>query len=365
MDSCARTDQPNLGSCIRLRQVSALTINLQRRLTNGVMFTAQTSLDWQRFEINLHPSQEQSGLLSRINSGTESKCIELLADGQVLGTAELLQLATGIVWDSNWKIETRDYILKAAQHLWDRDLYMAMGGQLQLSASIVRCAEKMLVFHLVLVCSISSQRYTHILAATPNAMSSWLENPCWQTLPSSAVDLSVHALSEISCVGNFLIGNTQLNMQSLAQLKEGDAIFIEQDTSSKHDHRTMRLTFGGWVLSISKSTSEAEWILEKLERLEKMQTHNLLDIASTENSQNDDGLNKLSDIPVVLHFSAGNVSMTIRELMSLKTGEVVNLNQAVTTQVTISVNQQIIGKGELIDIDGRLAVQIIELVLKS
>lgn len=63
-------------------------------------------------------------------------------------------------------------------------------------------------------------------------------------------------------------------------------------------------------------------------------------------------------IPVRLSFSLGTLGATVGELAALRPGSLLELKRGMPPEVTIEANGCTIGSGELVDLDGRLAVEI-------
>jgi len=54
----------------------------------------------------------------------------------------------------------------------------------------------------------------------------------------------------------------------------------------------------------------------------------------------------------------GTLRMPIANIMQLQEGSVIELHKTTPAQVTIYANSKLIGTGEVIEIDGKLGVQI-------
>ena len=63
-------------------------------------------------------------------------------------------------------------------------------------------------------------------------------------------------------------------------------------------------------------------------------------------------------IPVRLSFSLGTLRMTVAEVAALRPGALLELKHGMPPRVTIEANGIAIGSGELVDLDGRLAIEI-------
>ena len=64
------------------------------------------------------------------------------------------------------------------------------------------------------------------------------------------------------------------------------------------------------------------------------------------------------DIPVRLSFSLGTLRATVGDVAALRPGSLLELKRGMPPEVTIEANGMTIGSGELVDLDGRLAVEI-------
>jgi type III secretion system YscQ/HrcQ family protein len=69
----------------------------------------------------------------------------------------------------------------------------------------------------------------------------------------------------------------------------------------------------------------------------------------------------VGDIEVQLTFDVGDVTLTLRELEGMKEGYTLTTDRPVDEVVSIRANGQLIGRGRLVKVEGRLGVQIEEL----
>jgi flagellar motor switch protein FliN/FliY len=78
-------------------------------------------------------------------------------------------------------------------------------------------------------------------------------------------------------------------------------------------------------------------------------------------SDNDDdaGMN------VAVRVEVGSLKMPVQEALSLVPGRVIKLDRPVGPEVTVYVGDKLLGRGELVDVDGNMAVEIKELRQKS
>lgn len=78
-----------------------------------------------------------------------------------------------------------------------------------------------------------------------------------------------------------------------------------------------------------------------------------------------DKLKRFLDIPLHVEVVVGSTVITLGELLHLDTGSVVELEQNVEAPVDIKVNGKIIAKGEIVIIEDKFGVRIIDILGKE
>lgn len=68
----------------------------------------------------------------------------------------------------------------------------------------------------------------------------------------------------------------------------------------------------------------------------------------------------LADMPVLVRVEAGSVTLPAREWATLGAGDVVVLDARVGEAVTLRVGGKVVGRGELVEVDGSIGVRITE-----
>ncbi len=66
----------------------------------------------------------------------------------------------------------------------------------------------------------------------------------------------------------------------------------------------------------------------------------------------------LLDVTMPISVQLGQTRMTIRELLNLKKGSLVQLNRMAGEPADVSINNKMLAKGEITVVDDRLAVRI-------
>lgn len=74
-----------------------------------------------------------------------------------------------------------------------------------------------------------------------------------------------------------------------------------------------------------------------------------------------DVLNLAPDVPVQITAMMGRKSATVKDLLDLKTGDVVEFDRKPMDPLDIVVSGKVIAKAELVVVDGRLGVRILKL----
>ena len=73
-------------------------------------------------------------------------------------------------------------------------------------------------------------------------------------------------------------------------------------------------------------------------------------------------IDSLLDVSVEISVEIGRTKLTIGELLSLSKGSVVELNRIAGESVDIFVNEKLLGKGEIVVINERLGVRVLEIL---
>ena len=77
---------------------------------------------------------------------------------------------------------------------------------------------------------------------------------------------------------------------------------------------------------------------------------------------NSENLQLIMDVKVDLTVRIGSTRLTMREVMGLSAGTVLQLSQEATEPVGLFVNEKLIGKGEVVLVEENFGIKITELV---
>ncbi len=73
------------------------------------------------------------------------------------------------------------------------------------------------------------------------------------------------------------------------------------------------------------------------------------------------GMGVVFDIPVRLSVEVGRAEMLVREVLQLSEGSVVEIDRAAGEPADLYVNGRLVGRGDLIVVDDKIAIRITEL----
>jgi flagellar motor switch protein FliN len=72
----------------------------------------------------------------------------------------------------------------------------------------------------------------------------------------------------------------------------------------------------------------------------------------------------IGGIPVELVVELGRKKMLLRDIAKLKTDDIVDLEQTMEAPLNIVVGDKLLARGELVKVNGRIGLRIIEMVGK-
>lgn len=70
----------------------------------------------------------------------------------------------------------------------------------------------------------------------------------------------------------------------------------------------------------------------------------------------------LSDVPVRLSVEVGSTSLKLSELLDLAEGSVVELDRQANELLDILVNGTLVAKGEVVTVNGRFGIRVVDVV---
>lgn len=193
------------------------------------------------------------------------------------------------------------------------------------------------------------------------------------------------AIEKLILKRNISLGNQSLNLGQYKQLTTGNIILLNNCNFNLNGiglfnigsfamqviYENDQLIFQEWKTNMNdENNQDNDWNLEEY-GLEDLDTDETQETAINieeeqqpiveDDSQTNEAKHPFANIPINLHFSLGQLTLSVEEIMQLQAGAILPLDKSVPAQVIIYANSKKIGAGEVIDIDGKLGIQIINL----
>ena len=198
---------------------------------------------------------------------------------------------------------------------------------------------------------------------TTHAWATW---SAWQQIlaicrPQRPAAPMLHRWADLPSTTHVLAAQHVLGADRLRTMSRGDIVIPEQPLFDVTGRGSLRL--GGWVITVHNHSGLDLEVVDvyssaAVENDENSvpSTHHL----DPSNQDADDAeLEALHDLPVQVQFEMGSLSLSLNQLQSLAPGSVLRMQSvAAPPIVSIRAGARLLGKGELVDVDGQLGVQI-------
>jgi flagellar motor switch protein FliN len=73
-------------------------------------------------------------------------------------------------------------------------------------------------------------------------------------------------------------------------------------------------------------------------------------------------ISRVIDVPLTVTLRFGQRQLTVRELLELNTGSLVELDQQVEEPVHLMLGERVIARGEVVIVDGNYGIRVLEVV---
>ena len=87
--------------------------------------------------------------------------------------------------------------------------------------------------------------------------------------------------------------------------------------------------------------------------------------AGSEGTEDPQNLDMILDLPLEVSVRLGQTRILIRELLRLDKNSVLELDQGADESLDIVVNDSVLARGEVVDIEGRLGIRITDIVSRK
>lgn len=86
------------------------------------------------------------------------------------------------------------------------------------------------------------------------------------------------------------------------------------------------------------------------------------EMESAEDLVESEAVKMTADVPVQVVAVLGKKTISVKELVTLKMGQVIDLARPVNEMVDLIAGGKLIAKGEIVDIDGKMGVRIVKMM---
>jgi type III secretion protein Q len=151
---------------------------------------------------------------------------------------------------------------------------------------------------------------------------------------------------------HFEIGCTQLAAAQLRELALGDLILLDDYSLARDQSLTIRLAGGVFYTGkLNGKSITVQSIAETIMNEVKDAVHDTAKIKAI----------SISELPIHLAFDLGEKTIPLRELKAIQPGYIFELDKTPEKAVAIRVEGRRIGAGELVQIEERIGVRVLEL----
>ncbi len=159
------------------------------------------------------------------------------------------------------------------------------------------------------------------------------------------------------------IGWSRVPLDDLHDLSVGDWMVLDEGVrpGKKESDGYSTITSGTWK-------RYGRWVdRHRIQMVSPKERETIMDTKAQKAEEVEAELKPSSDpdsgsMEVVVQVEVGQVKMTVAKAASLLPGRVLRLNRDVTGAVVLKVGEKIIAKGELVDHEGTLAVEVLEVL---
>jgi len=347
----AQAAQPRASpSPLRLPSRSQEITDLTRTFNRGLVWTDDASASaWAAVELSVQPIVETPA--GRPWAGPEGVALRTALGSWLLEDGAFVACATGVQVAPASNVAARDGLLRLACAHWPALLADALGGvpapapfprdhdnddRGQMAAAILTLVDR------------TGGRQAFPLRASAQTLLACAQLPGWRPMPSRQPMPA--AVSAIVLAGGLWLDRLSIPAAQLSALRPGDALWLPP--KGRSESSPLCLISGSQILHLGHVchlTREFQgW------GPEGGRTSNSLHAfpPSTE-PRNVDALT------VDLDFIVGRVAMTVGELSALAAGQVIPIEALTPARVRIVAHGTELGHGHLVEVEGRLAVEVL------
>lgn len=335
----------------RLRRIDALT-KARHRLVD--LYRADRRL----------PNGDHAHWLLRLDEGGSAPPDAGLALSTRFGPAiafdygPLLLACSGVDIDGGLQADARIALARYAFAAMPSPLQSALGDPTVCERPAGTALREAAMLAVNLLLCLPSIRLTMRLLLTADGLHALLDSGEWKR---AATPFSLPAwLSHIDASIPLVVGHTTLRLDECDALTRGDVVRLAVSAFDVAGNADIRLAACRLHLRWldAQHCFEVQSMLHDTDRPGDAIDPDITADATAGTSEEAGSKLDPSAIPIRLSFSLGKLASTVGELAALGPGSLLKLANALPPHVTIEANGLPVGAGELVDLDGRLGVQI-------
>jgi len=155
----------------------------------------------------------------------------------------------------------------------------------------------------------------------------------------------------------YRVGQTALSLSEANQLRVGDVVLLSRAYISQQSCAVTVLNHPLWLAKFEDNTLT---IIQSWDR--SMTEHDEQTVAPSEAMSTADTQESheqaLDALPITINFELPGENMTIGDIQTLTKGHTFILGEAADSKVSVVVNGKVCGSGQLVNVEGRLGVQL-------
>lgn len=341
---------PSLRAPLALRRIPQEIAHAGSALGRGRVWHA-TGDTWRRFELHWQ--------------GTAPACRwQLCAGAGLIGLNDLtlLQLGSGIRPGLDWTEDAFDDAAHLACAFLDDALLQALGGPLQWQtrAQAVRAHEPgaaqaaRLGLRLVLLPRQGAEQFALTLCMAGPALVALLRDARWEPLPPAP---AAPWLDNLPCDARLCIASVRMALAQLQSLGRGDLVVLCAVSQGMRAAASLQL---GRIVAELQAPSDALHGLCVYQSWRWAETWPQAQ-GSTMTDRAQDESFPVDDVEVTLEVLCGRTRLSVGALRALREGSLLPLDCPASAQVELVVASVRVGTGELVQVDGWLAVEVRQL----
>ena len=177
-----------------------------------------------------------------------------------------------------------------------------------------------------------------------------------RTIQTATTDiiLTTELLSRVQADIILELGHITLSSRQLKALSPGCLMLM---SGAYVDQGILRAKVGVWVIDISEKQEEHIWMIENIHQSQPDHMQHENDFLSTTQTSDKNQMN-IDNVPVNIKVILAHANIKFSDLTKIQPGALIEIGTTQNATVKLMCNEVQIAQGQLVELDGRLAVEI-------